>query len=131
MIKDLQNKQTRELETFTTSEYKIAAYLLHNISGIRFQIAASLGQRVDVSPMMVGHFHRCLGYAGLRVSMCCRKFCVMTTPWLLLYKILAHPREADCGALPADRVPVPSLHGLMIAARGFGHVHRFAFEELV
>ena len=66
MIKELQNKLKRQWETFTTSEQKIAAYLLHNISGIPFETAASLGQRVGVSPMTVGRFLRNLGYARSR-----------------------------------------------------------------
>ena len=64
MIKDLQIKLKRQRATYTTSEQKSAAYLLHNISGIRFETAASLGPRVGVSPMTVGRFLRTLGFRG-------------------------------------------------------------------
>ncbi len=65
MTKDLQKKLKGRWETFTTSEQKIAAHLLHNISGIPFETAASLGKRVGVSAMTVSRFLRNLGYAGL------------------------------------------------------------------
>jgi DNA-binding MurR/RpiR family transcriptional regulator len=65
MTKDLQKKLKGQWETFTTSEQKIAAHLLHNISGIPFETAASLGKRVGVSAMTVGRFLRNLGYEGL------------------------------------------------------------------
>ena len=92
MIKDLQNKLKRQWETFTTSERKIASYLLHNISGIPFETAASLGQRVGVSPMTVGRFLRNLGYAGLNEL---KKDLRGNAPWLPLYKNAARAREAD------------------------------------
>lgn len=92
MIKDLQNKLKRQWETFTTSEQKIAAYLLHNLSGIPFETAASLGQRVGVSPMTVGRFLRNLGYTGLADL---KKNLRGNAPWLPLYKNPEHAAEAD------------------------------------
>ena len=92
MIKDLQKKLKRQWETFTTSEQKIASYLLHNISGIPFETAASLGQRVGVSPMTVGRFLRNLGYAGLKEL---KKDLRGNAPWLPLYKNPERAREAD------------------------------------
>ncbi|MEP6908372.1 MAG: MurR/RpiR family transcriptional regulator, partial [Pseudoxanthomonas sp.] len=92
MIKDLQNKLKRQWETFTTSEQKIAAYLLHNLSGIPFETAASLGQRVGVSPMTVGRFLRTLGYAGLNEL---KKDLRGNAPWLPLYKNSGRAQEAD------------------------------------
>ena len=92
MIKDLQNKLKRKWETFTTSEQKIAAYLLHNISGIPFETAASLGERVGVSPMTVGRFLRNLGYAGLNEL---KKDLRGNAPWLPLYRNPESAREAD------------------------------------
>ncbi|MFC5525164.1 MurR/RpiR family transcriptional regulator [Rhodanobacter ginsengisoli] len=83
MIKDLQSKLKSRWETFTTSEQKIAAYLLHNISGVPFETAASLGRRVGVSPMTVGRFLRTLGYAGLDAL---KKELRGGAPWLQLYK---------------------------------------------
>ena len=92
MIKDLQNKLKRQWETFTTSEQKIAAYLQHNISGIPFETAASLAQRVGVSPMTVGRFLRNLGYTGLADL---KKNLRGNAPWLPLYKNPEHATEAD------------------------------------
>ena len=92
MIKDLQSKLKRQWDTFTTSEQKIAAYLQRNISGIPFETAASLGQRVGVSPMTVGRFLRTLGYAGLNEL---KKDLRGNVPWLPLYKNPERPREAD------------------------------------
>ncbi|MEP7185263.1 MAG: MurR/RpiR family transcriptional regulator [Rhodanobacter sp.] len=92
MIKDLQRKLKRQWDSFTTSEQKIAAYLQHNISGIPFETAASLGQRVGVSPMTVGRFLRTLGYAGLNEL---KKDLRGNAPWLPLYKNLEHASEAD------------------------------------
>jgi DNA-binding MurR/RpiR family transcriptional regulator len=92
MIKDLQYKLKRQWETFTTSEQKIASYLLHNISGIPFETAASLGERVGVSSMTVGRFLRNLGYAGLNEL---KKDLRGTAPWLPLYKNAERTREAD------------------------------------
>jgi DNA-binding MurR/RpiR family transcriptional regulator len=92
MIKDLQSNLKRRWETFTTSEQKIAAYLLHNISGIPFETAASLGQRVGVSPMTVGRFLRALGYVGLNEL---KKDLRGDAPWLPLYKNPERSHEAD------------------------------------
>lgn len=83
MIKDLQKQLKSQWETFTTSEQKIAAYLLHNLSDIPYETAASLGERVGVSPMTVGRFLRSLGYAGLNeLKVALRD----NAPWLQLYK---------------------------------------------
>jgi DNA-binding MurR/RpiR family transcriptional regulator len=92
MIKDLQKKLKRQWETFTTSEQKIASYLLHNISGIPFETAASLGQRVGVSPMTVGRFLRNLGYTGLNEL---KKDLRGNAPWLPLYKNPERARDSD------------------------------------
>ena len=83
MIKDLQKKLKDGWSTFTTSEQKIATYLLHNLNGIPFETAASLGQRVGVSPMTVGRFLHNLGYAGLNEL---KEELRGDAPWLQLYK---------------------------------------------
>lgn len=92
MIKDLQTKLKRQWDGFTTSEKKIASYMLHNISGIPFETAASLGERVGVSPMTVGRFLRNLGYAGLNEL---KKELRGNAPWLPLYTNPERAREAD------------------------------------
>lgn len=65
MTHDLKKKLKSRWHTFTTSEQRIAGYLLQNLSGLPFETAASLGQRVGVSAMTVGRFLRKLGYAGV------------------------------------------------------------------
>jgi DNA-binding MurR/RpiR family transcriptional regulator len=65
MTKDLKQKLKDHWDGFTTSERKIANYLLHNIRDLPFETAASLSKRVNVSPMTVGRFLRTLGYEGL------------------------------------------------------------------
>ena len=88
MTKDLQKKLKSRWESFTTAEQKIATHLLHNVSGIPFETAASLGKRVGVSPMTVGRFLRNLGYAGLNEL---KEELRGDAPWLQLY---ATPEQA-------------------------------------
>ena len=100
MIKDPQNKLTRQGTTYTTSEQKIAAYLLHHLSSIRFETAASRGPRVGVSAMTVGHLLRTLGYAGLNVL---KKVLRRDAPLVAVVQESRAPsRSGLCGALLAD-----------------------------
>jgi DNA-binding MurR/RpiR family transcriptional regulator len=92
MTKDLQKKLKSRWDTFTTSEQKIASYLLHNISGIPFETAASLGKRVGVSAMTVGRFLRNLGYAGVGDL---KEELRGDAPWMQLYKIAEPSADAD------------------------------------
>lgn len=82
MSNDFKKKLKNGWDTFTTAEQKIAAHLLQNIDGIPFETAASLGKKVDVSPMTVGRFLRNLGYAGLAEL---KEELRGGTPWLQLY----------------------------------------------
>ena len=114
MIKDLQKKLKDGWNTFTTSEQKIATYLLHNLNGIPFETAASLGQRVGVSPMTVGRFLHNLGYAGLNDL---KEELRSDAPWLQLYK---NPDQAGDSAamsesLKAEIRGITIAHGLMRA----------------
>jgi DNA-binding MurR/RpiR family transcriptional regulator len=92
MTKDLQKKLKSRWDTFTTSEQKIASYLLHNISGIPFETAASLGKRVGVSAMTVGRFLRNLGYAGVGDL---KEELRGDAPWMQLYKVPEPSADAD------------------------------------
>lgn len=83
MIKDLQKKLKDHWDGFTTSEQKIATYLLQNPGGIPFETASSLGQRVGVSAMTVGRFLRNLGYDGLNEL---KEELRGDSPWLQLYQ---------------------------------------------
>jgi len=96
MIKDLQNKLKSQWDTFTAAEQKIASYLLHNMSGIPFETAISLGQRVGVSSMTVGRFLRNLGYAGLNEL---KEELRGDAPWLQMYR---SPDPASGPAVMSD-----------------------------
>lgn len=92
MTKDLQKKLKSRWDTFTTAEQKIASYLLHNISGIPFETASSLGKRVGVSAMTVGRFLRNLGYAGVGDL---KEELRGDASWKQLYKIAEPSADAD------------------------------------
>lgn len=92
MTKDLQKKLKGRWDTFTTAEQKIASYLLHNISGIPFETASSLGKRVGVSAMTVGRFLRNLGYAGVGDL---KEELRGDASWKQLYKIAEPSADAD------------------------------------
>ncbi|MEO7066845.1 MAG: MurR/RpiR family transcriptional regulator [Rhodanobacter sp.] len=92
MIETLQEKLKSQWDTFTTSEQKLASYLLQNISAIPFETATSLGKRVGVSAMTVGRFLRTIGYAGLNEL---KDELRGGTPWQQLYKNPEQSMGAD------------------------------------
>ena len=92
MTRDLQKKLKSRWDTFTMSEQKIATYLMNNMSSIPFETAASIGQRVDVSPMTVGRFLRNLGYAGLNELKASLRG---DAPWFQLYAIPEQSSQDD------------------------------------
>ncbi|HEY4147180.1 MurR/RpiR family transcriptional regulator [Pinirhizobacter sp.] len=157
MIKDLQKKLKDGMESYTTSEQKIATYLLHNLSGIPFETAASLGQRVGVSSMTVGRFLRTLGYAGLNEL---KEELRGDSPWLQLYKNPEHrggaasvsedlqaeirgvttahalTRTAEWSAIVkllvgADRVSVASFHQGRFLGLGFASLMQHVKQRTV
>jgi DNA-binding MurR/RpiR family transcriptional regulator len=56
----------RDWRSYTPSEQKLAAYFLSHLHELAYETAASIGERVSVSPMTVGRYIRKLGYADLR-----------------------------------------------------------------
>jgi DNA-binding MurR/RpiR family transcriptional regulator len=114
MTKDIKKKLKSRWETFTTAEQKIAAHLLQNIDSIPFETAASLGKRVDVSPMTVGRFLRNLGYEGLAEL---KDELRGGTSWMQLY---SHPGSGN--------VATPS-EGLQSEIRGLNAVHALALTR--
>lgn len=92
MTKDIRKNLKSRWDTFTTSEQKIATYLLSNMSSIPFETAASIGQHVGVSPMTVGRFLRNLGYAGLNEL---KEELRGDAPWLQLYAIPEQSSKGD------------------------------------
>ncbi|WHZ18566.1 MAG: MurR/RpiR family transcriptional regulator [Rhodanobacteraceae bacterium] len=111
MAQELQKKLKSRWATFTPSEQRIAGYLLQNLSGLPFETAASLGQRVGVSAMTVGRFLRKLGYAGVAEM---KEELRGDTAWLKLYHSLA-PAEgpgARDESLEAEIRAVSAVHAL-------------------
>jgi DNA-binding MurR/RpiR family transcriptional regulator len=107
MSKDIKKKLKSRWDSFTTAEQKIAAHLLQNIDSIPFETAASLGKKVDVSPMTVGRFLRNLGYEGLAEL---KEELRGGTPWLQLY---SSPGGADA-ASPSEALQ-SEIRGLTAA----------------
>jgi DNA-binding MurR/RpiR family transcriptional regulator len=56
----------RDWKSYTPSEQKLATFFLNNLQDLPFETAASIGKRVDVSPMTVGRYIKKLGYGDLR-----------------------------------------------------------------
>lgn len=86
----------RQLETrwpdFTTSEQRIATYLLAHLDAIPFETASSLSKKIGVSPMTVSRFLRALGYRGIGAL---KQALRHDSPWLQLYRSRATPRGTD------------------------------------
>mgnify|MGYP003745250425 CR=1 FL=1 len=61
-LENLLLKLTRLLKFGTPSERRIAKYLLEHLAELPFETAATLAQRLNLSPMTVGRFIRSLGY---------------------------------------------------------------------
>jgi DNA-binding MurR/RpiR family transcriptional regulator len=56
----------RYWKNFTPAEQKLGTFFLNHLSELPFETAASIGRRVDVSPMTVGRYIRKLGYSDLQ-----------------------------------------------------------------
>ncbi|HEX5353222.1 MAG TPA: MurR/RpiR family transcriptional regulator [Rhodanobacteraceae bacterium] len=114
MTQDLQKKLKGRWQTFTASEQRIASYLLHNLGGIPFETAASLGQRVGVSAMTVGRFLRKLGYAGVAQM---KEELRGDTTWLKLYRnpVQSGNAGSTAGSLEVEIRALSEVHAL---ARG-------------
>lgn len=130
MIKDLQTKLKSGWDTFTTSEQKIATFLLHNLSSIPFETAASLGQRVGVSAMTVGRFLRTLGYAGLNEL---KEELRGDAPWLQLYKEPAKSGDSTAmsESLKAEIQGITVAHALTASGEWKGVVKQLVDAERI
>ena len=56
----------KDWKNYTPSEQKLATFFLNHLEELPFETAASIGERVTVSPMTVGRYIKKLGYADLR-----------------------------------------------------------------
>ncbi|HWU78055.1 MAG TPA: MurR/RpiR family transcriptional regulator [Rhodanobacter sp.] len=115
MIKDLQKKLKDSWESFTTSEQKIATYLLCNPRAILFETAISLGRHVGVSSMTVGRFLRNLGYAGLNEL---KEELRDDAAWLRMYRNQDQPGDSSTmsESLLAEIRGITAAHALIHTA---------------
>jgi DNA-binding MurR/RpiR family transcriptional regulator len=130
MTQDLKKKLKSRWRTFTASEQRIAGYLVQNLSGLPFETAASLGQRVGVSAMTVGRFLRKLGYAGVAEM---KEELRGDTAWLKYYHSPA-PAEGPDGRdenLEADIRAVSAVHALARGEEWQAIVHLLASADRV
>lgn len=130
MTQDLQKKLKNRWQTFTASEQRIAGYLLQNLSGIPFETAASLGQRVGVSAMTVGRFLRKLGYAGVAEL---KEELRGDTTWLKLYRnpAPAEGPDSDDDHLKAQIQALSEIHALAHGAEWEGIVRLLSSADRV
>ncbi len=77
----LEKIKRHQLE-FTRSERAIASYLTAHTPDLPFETAASIAQKVGVSPMTVGRFLRSLGYEGL-AALKKELGSIQQVPWLI------------------------------------------------
>jgi DNA-binding MurR/RpiR family transcriptional regulator len=56
---------TRSMKSGTPSERRIAKYLIEHLAELPFETAATLAEKLSLSPMTVGRFLRSLGYRQL------------------------------------------------------------------
>lgn len=130
MTQDLKKKLKSRWHTFTTSEQRIAGYLVQNLGGLPFETAASLGQRVGVSAMTVGRFLRKLGYAGVAEM---KEELRGDTTWLKLYHSPAPAAGPDARDenLEADIRAVSATHALARGEEWEAIVHLLATADRV
>ena len=70
-----------EMDDFTAAERLIANFILADRQAVPFETAASLAQRLGVSPVTVGRFSRRMGYRNFRELKGALKFDSGTLPW--------------------------------------------------
>ena len=70
-----------EMDDFTAAERLIANFMLADRQAVPFETAASLAQRLGVSPVTVGRFSRRMGYRNFRELKGALKFDSGTLPW--------------------------------------------------
>lgn len=64
-MEDFVHKLRQYAKSGTPAERRIAKYFAEHLSDLPFETAASVADRLDLSPMTVGRFLRALGYQGL------------------------------------------------------------------
>jgi DNA-binding MurR/RpiR family transcriptional regulator len=64
-VEDFVHKLRHYVKSGTPAERRIAKYFTEHLNDLPFETAASVADRLDLSPMTVGRFLRSLGYQGL------------------------------------------------------------------
>jgi DNA-binding MurR/RpiR family transcriptional regulator len=64
-VEDFVQKLRNYVKSGTPAERRIAKYFTEHLNDLPFETAASVADRLDLSPMTVGRFLRALGYQGL------------------------------------------------------------------
>jgi DNA-binding MurR/RpiR family transcriptional regulator len=64
-VEDFVHKLRQYAKSGTPAERRIAKYFTEHLNDLPFETAASVADRLDLSPMTVGRFLRALGYQGL------------------------------------------------------------------
>ncbi|MBB4575380.1 MurR/RpiR family transcriptional regulator [Rhizobium sp. MC63] len=64
-MEDFVHKLRQYVKSGTPAERRIAKYFSEHLNDLPFETAASVADRLDLSPMTVGRFLRALGYQGL------------------------------------------------------------------
>jgi DNA-binding MurR/RpiR family transcriptional regulator len=64
-VEDFVQKLRQYAKSGTPAERRIAKYFTEHLNDLPFETAASVADRLDLSPMTVGRFLRALGYQGL------------------------------------------------------------------
>ena len=64
-MEDFVQKLRHYVKSGTPAERRIAKYFTEHLNDLPFETAASVADRLDLSPMTVGRFLRALGYQGL------------------------------------------------------------------
>lgn len=70
-----------EMDSFTDAERLIANFVIADRQSVPFETAASLAEKLDVSPVTVGRFCRRMGYRNFRELKAELKFDIAATPW--------------------------------------------------
>lgn len=90
---------TRTLKTGTPSERRIAKYIIEHLAELPFETAATLAEKLNLSPMTVGRFLRSLGYRQLSD---------------IREHLREEPRVAEAAPVSKQETPQTPLSSLML-----------------
>lgn len=96
----------------TPAERKLARYFLDNLNDLPFETAASIAEKMRVSPMTVGRFLRRLGYQGHDALKAAMRGGAVSSAWQITDRIDVLRRDLADGSLLADLMTeqIETLH---------------------